>query len=116
VSKVGFAAGYRPRVILIDIIDAQQFKEICVRFIFTMFFMLFLASGLASASSETPEEFFKRFVELGHRFDPAVADMYADSASIKMYRRYPHGLERTMDTSGAEWKALVRRVMPLGRP
>lgn len=86
-----------------------------MRFPFTLLVLFFLVSGKAGASAETPEEFFKRFVETGQRFDPAVADLYADHASIKAYRRYPHGLERSMEMSGVEWKALVRKVMPLAR-
>lgn len=86
-----------------------------MRFRSTLIVLLSLLSGTVVANTETPEEFFKRFVETGHRFDPAVADLYADSASIKMYRRYPHGLERSMEMSGTEWKALVRKVMPLAR-
>jgi len=74
---------------------------------------LLVFSGGGVAAPESPEEFFRRFVELGQRFDPSVTELYSDSASIKMYRRYPHGLERAMEVSGTEWKAMIRRVMPL---
>lgn len=77
--------------------------------------LLFMASTPTMANPEKPEAFFQRFVDMGHHFDPSVADLYADNASISMYRRYPHGLERAMAVSGAEWKALIRQVMPLAR-
>lgn len=86
-----------------------------MRAFLTLLALLFMVSGLAAAESETPEEFFRRFVEMGQRFDPSVADLYSDSASVKIYRRYPHGLERSMQVTGAEWKALVRKVMPMAR-
>lgn len=86
-----------------------------MRFHFTLLALLILFSGKAVANAETPEAFFKRFAETGQRFDPAVADLYADNALIKAYRRYPHGLERSMEMSGTEWKALVRKVMPVAR-
>lgn len=86
-----------------------------MRFHSTVVALLFMVSGIAAAAPETPEEFFQRFVETGHRFDPSVANLYADNASIRMYRRYPHGLERSMEMSGAEWKVLLHKVMPLAR-
>jgi hypothetical protein len=59
--------------------------------------------------------FFARYAALGDAFDPAVADFYSDEAVIRAFRRYPHGLERSMEISGAQWKSLVRKVMPLAK-
>jgi hypothetical protein len=87
-----------------------------VRTSFPLLVSLFILSGTVAAAPESPEEFFNRFVELGHRFDASVVDLYLDSASIKMYRRYPHGLERAMEVSGSEWKVMLRKIMPLARP
>lgn len=73
---------------------------------------LLLFSAQMSVAAESPQDFFQRFDQLGQRFDPSVADLYSDGASIKIYRRYPTGLERSMEMAGTEWKALVRKVMP----
>ena len=81
-----------------------------MRFLIACFAILFTS---AASAAETPEQFFERFVNLGHRFDPAVIDLYRDTASIQMYRRYPHGLERATEMSGVEWKSLIRKMMPL---
>lgn len=83
-----------------------------MRFLLTATVLFFAQTACAS---ETPEQFFARFVSLGQRFDPAVAELYEDHASVRMYRRYPHGLERSGEMTGVEWKALVRKVMPLAQ-
>ena len=37
------------------------------------------------------EQFFDHFVTLGRAYDPAVADLYADDATIQSVRRNPDG-------------------------
>lgn len=58
---------------------------------------------------------FETYVQLGHAFDPAVADLYADNAVIKNTRRYPTGQVREIKLEGAQYKALIRRAMPLAK-
>src|SRR6476661_7361879 len=80
-------------------------------------FLFALVLSAVSVAGTAPEQeakdFFARYVELGTAYDPAVADLYSDEAAIRVFRRYPHGLERAMEIPGVQWKALVRKVMPL---
>ena len=73
---------------------------------------LLLGVAALSASAETPEAFFERFVKIGQRYDLAVAELYADDAVIRSLRKYPLGASKTMDVSGVQWKALIKQVMP----
>ena len=73
----------------------------------------------SSCESNSPEDrartFFARFVEISHAFDPAVADLYADEARIVSVRKYPNGAERKFEIKGAEYKSLIREVMPIAK-
>lgn len=69
-------------------------------------------SPISEVLAESAEEFFARYRSLSEQFDPAVADLYADDATISAYRRYPHGLEREMSLSGIEYKELIVQAMP----
>ena len=61
------------------------------------------------------KQFLARYVALGHAFDIALANLYADDAVIRIYRRYPHGLERSLEMKGVQWKDLIRTGMPLAK-
>ena len=58
---------------------------------------------------------FERYVSLGHAFDPAVADLYSDSAVIRNKRFYPTGQERVLTMPAPQYKALIRQAMPLAK-
>lgn len=78
--------------------------------------VLLWAGGARSAFADpTAAEFFADYVLLSDQFDASVAELYSDQAVIGIYRRYPHGLERDMELSGAEYKQLVVQYMPLAR-
>ncbi len=82
--------------------------------------LLALALGSAplaaqSASPGSAKELWKAYVDLGTRFDPSLADLYADDAIIRNTRRYPDGRTRTLEMNGKEYKSLVRQAMPLAR-
>lgn len=78
--------------------------------------MLALAVTPAAAdSTAAARAFFERYVEMERSYDPGIARLYADDAAIRSYRRYPHGLERAMELSGAQWKRLIAQAMPLAR-
>jgi len=62
-----------------------------------------------------PQTFFEKYVELSDAYDEKVADLYSDSAVIRAYRRYPHGLARSMELTGSQWKALLVKAMPLAK-
>jgi hypothetical protein len=75
---------------------------------------VFALSNVAYASSE-PAEFFKKYVELGDTFDPALAALYSDRARIHATRQYPLGLSRDMEFTGAQWKAVMLKVMEIAK-
>jgi len=75
-----------------------------------------------AAAQETPDPrlaaaqaFFESYVALEKAFDPAVADLYADSATVRNLRRYPTGEVREMKLEGARFKALVVASLPLAK-
>jgi hypothetical protein len=61
------------------------------------------------------QAFFENYAALSDAYDDKVADLYSDSAVIRGFRRYPHGLERSMELTGSQWKALLVKAMPLAR-
>ena len=68
-----------------------------------------------STDTKAARAFFTKYIELGDRYDEKVANLYSDGAVIRTYRRYPHGLERAMELSGSQWKALLVKTMPLAK-
>ena len=68
-----------------------------------------------STDNAAAQAFFENYVELSDAYDDKVADLYSDSAVIRAFRRYPHGLERSMELSGSQWKSLLVRAMPIAR-
>ncbi|MGR0305825.1 hypothetical protein [Acinetobacter beijerinckii] len=66
-------------------------------------------------ANSSPKEFFNHYITLGDNFDPALADLYSDSAKIQTYRKYPHGLERSMELTGLQWKMLINKLMPIAK-
>lgn len=78
--------------------------------------ILFIALAFGQAYAEDkPQALFQQFVERGDNFDVSVADLYAGDAKIHAYRIYPHGLEKNMEITGAQWKELIKRVMPMAK-
>ncbi|USA47206.1 hypothetical protein NDN11_03530 [Acinetobacter sp. C26M] len=73
-----------------------------------------LITNIAFANP-SPKEFFNDYITLGENFDPALAGLYSDSAKIHTYRKYPHGLERSMELTGLQWKMLIAKVMPIAK-
>ena len=84
----------------------------------TRILALLLISASASFAADPPSQakaLFDRFVALGHAFDPALADLYADDAKIQNTRTYPTGEKRALQMSGTEYKSLIRKVIPLAK-
>lgn len=78
--------------------------------------LLLLQSGAyADAYVDQAKVLFNKSVKLGNAFDPAVADLYSDSAVIRNTRRYPNGAIRIMTFTGKQYKELIRLVMPLAK-
>ena len=54
-------------------------------------------------------------VALGRAYDPAVADLYADDATIQSVQRNADNTVRTLRLIGEPYKRLIRSGMPLAR-
>ena len=78
-------------------------------------FAVLTTSAGASVDVAEGRHFFDRFVQLSDAFDPAVADLYADSSKIKWLRRYPDGAERVMEMPGSQWRSALTSLMPLAK-
>ena len=57
-------------------------------------------------------QFFERLVDMERRYDPALAELYADSARIAKHRRLPDGSMQYGSMTGAAHKPLLRRWLP----
>jgi hypothetical protein len=83
------------------------------------FLILLTVVEPSSCETNSPEgrarTFFARFAEISHAFNPAVADFYADKARIVSVRKYPNGAQRKLEIRGAEYKSLIREVIPIGK-
>lgn len=54
---------------------------------------------------------FAEFVRLRNRFDPSLADLYADSAKIRVFEALPEGNPQPRMYSGTQWKAGLPGVL-----
>ena len=73
------------------------------------------AEGPSSPEVDSARALFDSYVQLEHAYDPAMAELYSDDAVIKNTRRYPTGQVREMELTGAQYKTLIRRVLPLAQ-
>lgn len=76
--------------------------------------MLAMSSHAGPATNEA-KKIFESYVDLERKFDPAVADLYSDDATIKNTRRFPDGTSRTMTMPAPKHKQLLRQYMPLAK-
>ena len=85
--------------------------------LFCAFFWLACAPQIARADTavEQAKQFFNRYMKLEDTFDPASADLFADSAVIRNTRKYPTGQTRVLTLKGTQFKTLIRQVMPLAK-
>lgn len=83
--------------------------------LFALLVLLF-APGLAAADSDKrlakARVLFEQFVARSDSFDPSVSDFYYDDARIVAYRSSLLGTERRMDLRGAQYKSIIRKIMP----
>lgn len=68
-----------------------------------------------ATSTQDAMTFFNRYVELGTSFDPAITELYADDAKIRIVRSYPGGAERVIELDGNQWKLTVAQVMHVAK-
>lgn len=68
------------------------------------------ASALAAA-----KQLFARYVQLEKDFDPKVADLYSDDATIQNRRTYPGGRVKVLTLPATRYKEIIRAAMPLAK-
>ena len=87
-------------------------------FLISALLIILISFGQAMADDskiEKAKELFERLVLLSHEFNADVADLYSNAAIIKDIRHYPFGESRKMTMSGKEYKAMIRKIMPLAK-
>lgn len=70
-------------------------------------FIACASTGQRQATNQKYMDFFKKYVSLSHAFDPMVADMYSDEATIHAIIKMQDGVEQTLKINGSKWKELV---------
>ncbi|HYC72878.1 MAG TPA: hypothetical protein VEB66_16825 [Opitutaceae bacterium] len=60
---------------------------------------------------EEATEMFNRYAALQAKFDPALAELFADDAVIKHTRRYPDQTTREMTMPGKAYKEAIRKTV-----
>jgi hypothetical protein len=73
------------------------------------------ATDQQQATNQKYMDFFKQYESLGHAFDPTVADMYSDEATIHTIRKTPDGVEQTLKMDGSKWKELIISTMEISQ-
>jgi len=80
-------------------------------------FALLIVSGATFAEQPQTQAkaVFDKYQSLEHSFDPALADLYCDSALIRNTRKYPDGRSRTIEIPAGKYKELIRASLPAAR-
>lgn len=76
------------------------------------FLAIFAQAARAEPIAEA-KQLFERYASLEARFDPGVADLYADDAIIRNRRFHPDGAVRETTISAPQYKQLIRDSMPM---
>lgn len=80
------------------------------------FFVLALVPLVAVAQGQgSAEALFAEYQRRAADFDPAVADLYCETATIRNTRTYPDGQQRVLELPAVKYKELVRAAMPAAR-
>ena len=87
---------------------------------YILIFLLFIIAGcspkpIKNITAKSPEELFNKIQTLGKNFDASLASLYSDEAIIENKRTYPTGQEKVMKLTGKQYKALIKKVMPLAK-
>jgi hypothetical protein len=73
------------------------------------------AAEAAGEARKKAEALFDRYVALERRFDPAIAELYADDARIEHRLINPPNPPEVRKYPAAQYKEQLRRVMPLAK-
>jgi hypothetical protein len=71
--------------------------------------------AVEAAPLDDARSLFASYVARSDQFDESLADLYSDSAVIKVRRRYADGQVRLLEVSGVNYKKLVRAAIPVAR-
>ncbi len=77
--------------------------------------VIFCAGAGAQPGTEPARQLFARYQQLEHNFDPALAQLYADGAIIKVTRIYAGGVQRQLLVPGDLYQLALRQSMPLAK-
>lgn len=77
-------------------------------------------AGKPAKAEVSPQEakaraLFEQFVRLTEAFDPAITDLYAETAKISNRRMFPDGTSREMSMPAPSYKTLLRQVLPVAK-
>ncbi len=73
------------------------------------------AKAQVSPQEANARALFEQFVRLTEAFDPAVIDLYAETAKISNRRIFPDGTSREMSMPAPSYKTLLRQVLPVAK-
>jgi hypothetical protein len=92
-------------------------KSIIVASRGAMLFLILLSHGAPVRADGMSDVLaaFQQYVARSDKFDPSVADLYADNATITSKRIMPDGTTQTLSLSGSQWKALIEKAMPIAK-
>jgi ketosteroid isomerase-like protein len=72
-------------------------------------------SCYADSATNEAKKVFESYVELVQKYDPAIAELYSDDATIRNTQRYPDGTSRTRTVSATTYKQMWRQIMPIAK-
>lgn len=82
---------------------------------FLALFWLVICGPIFAGPIDDAKVLFQRYTALEAAFDPTITDLYSDDAVISNTRTYPTGQVRVVTIPAPQYKALIRKVMPLAR-
>lgn len=77
--------------------------------------LVFAGASLAKQPQAPAQVVFDKYQSLERSFDPALAELYCDSALIRNTRKYPNGQTRTIEIPAAKYKELIRALLPAAK-
>lgn len=77
--------------------------------------LLFISAEAFADSIEQAKDLFERYESLEKNFNPAVAELYSDTALIQNKRTYPTGQVREVKVPAPQYKEMLRKVMPIAK-
>ncbi len=63
----------------------------------------------------SPKDLIDKYQILEREFNPAIVDLYSDSAKIQNKRIYPLGKERVIEISMTDYKDILLSTLPLAK-